>query len=168
VAPGRTPDSGYPPLMGEAAVSVRPLLRWAGGKRWLVPMVSELIANTEIQNYHEPFAGGAAVFFGLKINSKSYLSDLNVDLIDTYKAVRDEPDEVWRFLRKFRNTEDHYYGARSSEPRLSASHAARFIFLNHASFNGIYRVNLAGQYNVPFGYRGSYNSRASAKSLIRS
>jgi DNA adenine methylase len=119
--------------------------------------VSDLIAETEIHNYHEPFAGGAAVFFGLNIGAKAYLSDLNIDLIDTYKQVRDDPEEVWRFLRRYKNTKAFYYAARSAKPRLDASRAASFIFLNHASFNGIHRVNLAGQYNVPYGYRTSYN-----------
>jgi DNA adenine methylase len=136
---------------------LRPLLRWAGGKRWLLPSVSALIAATEIHNYHEPFVGGAAVFFGLSIGTKAYLSDLNIDLMDTYKQVRDEPEEVWRFLRRYKNTKEIYYKTRSARPRSDASRAARFIFLNHASFNGIYRVNLAGQYNVPYGHRKFYN-----------
>ncbi len=134
-----------------------PLLRWAGGKRWLLPKVAELIGQTEIQNYHEPFAGGAAVFFGLDLAGKSYLTDLNAELIEVYAAIREEPSEVWRFLRTYQNTEDAYYKARVSSPRKVASRAARFIFLNHTSFNGIYRVNLAGQYNVPYGYRDAYN-----------
>jgi DNA adenine methylase len=152
------PPAGYPTgIAGEEAGPLRPLLRWAGGKRWLLPNVSALIAAVEIHNYHEPFVGGAAVFFGLGIGAKAYLSDLNINLIDTYKQVRDDPEEVWRFLRRYKNTEGFYYAARSAKPRLDASRAAQFIFLNHASFNGIYRVNLAGQYNVPYGHRTSYN-----------
>ena len=141
----------------EEVSPLRPLLRWAGGKRWLLPSVSDLIAVAEIHNYHEPFVGGAAVFFGLGIGAKAYLSDLNTELIDTYKQVRDDPERVWYFLRRYRNTERCYYAARSARPRSDASRAARFIFLNHASFNGIYRVNLAGRYNVPYGHRASYN-----------
>jgi DNA adenine methylase len=144
-------------MVEEAVATVRPLLRWAGGKRWLVPRVAELIGDTEFQNYHEPFAGGASVFFGLNIKTKAHLSDLNADLIDTYRQVREAPEDVWRFLRSYRNNKDIYYAARAGKPRLPASQAARFIFLNHTSFNGIYRVNLAGRYNVPYGYRESYN-----------
>jgi DNA adenine methylase len=144
-------------IAGEETGPLRPLLRWAGGKRWLLPSVSALIAATEIHNYHEPFVGGAAIFFGLSIGAKAYLSDLNIDLIDTYKQVQGEPEEVWRFLRRYKNTESSYYAARSAKPRLNAARAAQFMFLNHASFNGIYRVNLAGQYNVPYGRRTSYN-----------
>jgi DNA adenine methylase len=141
----------------EDVTTMPPLLRWAGGKRWLVPILTELIGDTDIQNYHEPFVGGAAVFFGLELNAKAYLCDLNDALVRTYQQVRDAPEDVWRFLRRYRNTEEEYYAARSANLRNEASRAARFIFLNHASFNGIYRVNLAGQYNVPFGYRSSYN-----------
>jgi DNA adenine methylase len=137
--------------------TLRPLLRWAGGKRWLLPSVAELMAAADIHNYHEPFVGGAAIFFGLNIGTKAYLSDLNSELIDAYVQVREDPEEVWRFLRRYKNTESCYYTARSTRPRLAASRAARFIFLNHASFNGIYRVNFAGKYNVPYGYRTSYN-----------
>jgi DNA adenine methylase len=144
-------------MIDEQLQPTPPLLRWVGGKRWLLPRLVELIGRTEIQNYHEPFAGGAAVFFGLDLAGKSYLSDLNAELIGTYAAIRDEPDEVWRFLRGYRNTEEAYYRARGSSPRKSASRAARFIFLNHTSFNGIYRVNLAGEYNVPYGFRESFN-----------
>jgi DNA adenine methylase len=140
---------------GDAAV--QPLLRWAGGKRWLVPMVDALIGDTNIRNYHEPFAGGAALFFGMRIDGESYISDLNAALIETYRQVREDPEGVWRFLQSYRNTADAYYLARAARPRLAASKAAQFIYLNHASFNGIYRVNLAGTYNVPFGYRESYN-----------
>jgi DNA adenine methylase len=148
-------SSQIPP--GAEPGPLQPLLRWAGGKRWLLPSMSALIASTEIHNYHEPFVGGAAVFFGLRIGAKAYLSDLNIDLMQTYRQVRDSPEEVWRFLRRYQNTEACYYGARSAKPRLDASRAARFIFLNHASFNGIYRVNLAGRYNVPYGHRKFYN-----------
>ncbi|WP_163543643.1 DNA adenine methylase [Occultella kanbiaonis] len=138
-------------------VGRQPFLRWAGGKRWLVSYLAELTAPVTIRNYHEPFAGGAAVFFGIDFGSHSYLSDLNADLIETYAAVQDSPDKVWERLRQYRNTEVDYYAARAAKPRTPANRAARFIFLNHTSFNGLYRVNLRGEYNVPFGYKTSDN-----------
>lgn len=144
-------------MITDGSTSLPPVLRWAGGKRWIVPLVADLIGDTEVQNYHEPFLGGAAVFFGLGLNGKAYLSDLNAELIETYTTIRDHPDQVWRFLKKYRNTKEDYYSARSSAPRKAGSRAARFIYLNHTSFNGIYRVNLAGAYNVPYGYRKWYN-----------
>ncbi|TFD36411.1 Dam family site-specific DNA-(adenine-N6)-methyltransferase [Cryobacterium sp. TMT1-62] len=138
-------------------VGLPPFLRWAGGKRWLVSYVEELTSEVQIRNYHEPFAGGAAVFFGTDFGSRSYLSDLNADLIETYSAVQEAPDDVWQRLRRYRNTEEDYYAARAARPRTPANRAARFIFLNHTSFNGLYRVNLRGEYNVPFGYKPSDN-----------
>lgn len=134
-----------------------PFLRWAGGKRWLVSYVEELTAGVQIRNYHEPFAGGAAVFLGIDFGGHSYLSDLNADLIETYAAVRDAPEDVWKRLRRYKNTEEDYYAARATRPRTSVNRAARFIFLNHTSFNGLHRVNLRGEYNVPFGYKKSDN-----------
>lgn len=138
-------------------VGIPPFLRWAGGKRWLASHVEALTAEVQIRNYHEPFAGGAAVFFGVDFGGNSYLSDLNSDLIETYTAVRDAPEEVWKRLRLYKNTEADYYAARASRPRTPVNRAARFIFLNHTSFNGLYRVNLQGEYNVPFGYKKSDN-----------
>lgn len=134
-----------------------PFLRWAGGKRWLVSYIAGLTANVTVRNYHEPFAGGAAVFFGIDFGGRSYLSDLNADLIETYAAVQDSPDKVWERLRRYRNAAEDYYAARAAQPRTPATRAARFIFLNHTSFNGLYRVNLRGEYNVPFGYKPSDN-----------
>ncbi|WP_374971030.1 DNA adenine methylase [Terrabacter sp. BE26] len=134
-----------------------PFLRWAGGKRWLVSYIAELTAHATIRNYHEPFAGGAAIFFGTNFGSRSYLSDLNADLIETYAAVQSSPEEVWERLRKYRNTEEDYYAARAAKPRTPPTRAARFIFLNHTSFNGLFRVNLRGEYNVPYGYKPSDN-----------
>jgi DNA adenine methylase len=116
-----------------------------------------LTANVQVRNYHEPFAGGAAVFFGVDFGGTSYLSDLNADLIETYAAVQEAPEEVWQRLRRYRNTEEGYYAARAARPRTPVNRAARFIFLNHTSFNGLYRVNLRGEYNVPFGYKASDN-----------
>ena len=130
-----------------------PFLRWAGGKRWLVSYIAELTAPVRVRNYHEPFAGGAAVFFGTDFGGRSYLSDLNADLIETYAAVQDSPEDVWERLRQYRNTEEDYYAARAAKPRTPTNRAARFIFLNHTSFNGLFRVNLRGEYNVPFGYK---------------
>lgn len=138
-------------------VGLPPFLRWAGGKRWLVSYVEDLAADVQIRNYHEPFAGGAAVFFGIDFGGTSYLSDLNADLIETYAAVQEAPEEVWQRLRRYRNTEEGYYAARAARPRTPVNRAARFIFLNHTSFNGLYRVNLRGEYNVPFGYKASDN-----------
>lgn len=130
-----------------------PFLRWAGGKRWLLHRLPELLGSFEIKNYHEPFLGGGALFLGLRVSGHAYLSDLNADLIETYTQVRDQHVQVSELLGGHENTSEHYYTVRSLSPKLAAERAANFIYLNHTSFNGIYRVNLKGQYNVPFGSR---------------
>lgn len=133
--------------------SVTSPLRWAGGKRWLLPVLRDLVAGIEVRRYHEPFLGGAAVFLGLGAFSSAFLSDTNADLIDAFDAIKEDPDAVAETALTFRNDEETYYRVRSSTPQTPVDRAARFLYLNHTSFNGIYRVNLAGVYNVPFGRR---------------
>lgn len=142
---------------GAVTESVAPFLRWAGGKRWLLNKLSEVIGAFEVKGYHEPFLGGASMFFGLNPSGPSHLADLNAELIETYTQVRDHPVAVASLLDKYENRLDAYYRVRDERPRKALERAARFIFLNHTSFNGIYRVNLDGEYNVPFGNRESPN-----------
>jgi DNA adenine methylase len=118
----------------------------------LIPKLKDLIGDTEIGAYHEPFLGGASVFLGLAPFSKSYLSDTNAELIETFLAIRDHPKRVADQARGHANDEDTYYEVRASAPDGKIARAARFLYLNHTSFNGIYRVNLDGVYNVPFGH----------------
>lgn len=132
---------------------VLPCLRWAGGKRWLIKYMDHLLPVNGFRNYHEPFLGGASIFLSLNVEHTAYLSDLNKELIDTYIAIRDIPEEVIRVLSTFKNEEKFYYQIRESEFENQVERAARFIYLNQTSFNGIYRVNLDGKYNVPYGYR---------------
>lgn len=136
-----------------ASRGARPFLRWAGGKRWLVPQLTELLGDLKYRSYHEPFLGGGSAFFGLMPDGPSFLSDLNAELIHTYTAVRDDPDGVFSQLKRHKYTEQYYYDLRGAQPKAGTAKAARFIFLNHTSFNGIYRVNQKGNYNVPFGRR---------------
>lgn len=130
----------------------KPILRWAGGKTWLIKHLSN-IKNSDFRNYHEPFLGGAATFFYLEPNAEAYLSDLNGELIETYQSIKENALEVIEILSGFKNTEDFYYDIRGKKYSRAIDRAARFIYLNQTSFNGIYRVNLKGVYNVPFGFR---------------
>lgn len=132
---------------------IPPFLRWAGGKSWLIKYLAQILNETEFQNYHEPFLGGGAIFFSLQIDGEVYLSDLSTELIEVYTTVRDDPDGVIAELRKFQNTPECYYDIRGRRFRKPAKRAARFIFLNQTSFNGLYRVNKQGIYNVPYGFR---------------
>jgi DNA adenine methylase len=128
-------------------------VRWAGGKRWLLPQIRELVAGRDIPAYHEPFLGGASIFLGLPGISLAYLRDTNAELIAALRAIRARPVKVARLLEKFTNDSETYYEVRASAPTDRYERAARFVYLNHTSYNGIYRVNLDGVYNVPFGNR---------------
>ncbi|MCS4594805.1 Dam family site-specific DNA-(adenine-N6)-methyltransferase [Brevibacterium sediminis] len=132
---------------------VDPFLRWAGGKRWLLPEVETLTSGLQINRYIEPFLGGGSIFFGLTSTKDALLSDLNEELIEVYELVKKDPDGVVEALGEYVNTAECYYSARSNVPTTSRLRAARFIFLNQTSYNGIYRVNLNGKYNVPYGNR---------------
>ena len=130
-----------------------PFLRWAGGKKWLTKYLMQIIGEQRFNNYHEPFLGGGAIFFAVNPSQNVYLSDANVELIQTYKVVRDKPQKVINKLLKYINTEEEYYQVRSTDGRGEIERAARFIYLNQTSYNGLYRVNRSGKYNVPYGFR---------------
>jgi DNA adenine methylase len=130
-------------------------LRWAGGKRWLLPTIRMLVGSRQFSAYHEPFLGGASVFLGLRQFPKAYLRDSNAELIATYRAIRDHHAKIAARVILYGNDPKTYYAVRASAPKDKIELAARFLYLNHTSFNGIYRVNLEGVYNVPFGNRAA-------------
>jgi DNA adenine methylase len=127
-----------------------PFLKWPGGKRWAASRIAEIVRDQLAGRYFEPFLGGGAVFFHLQ-PEKAFLSDINSDLISTYTTIRDNCRGVLATLKKLRVTKTEYYRIRSWEPRNPADRAARFLFLNRTAFGGIYRLNLAGKFNVPYG-----------------
>ncbi len=145
-----------PTSEGPGGAVVKPFLRWAGGKSWLLREIDRFLP-AEFQDYYEPFLGGAAVFLYLKqtgkIRGRVVLSDINEELVDCYTQVRDNVEDVIAHLRSCRNTRDFYYEMRARVPKTESERAARFIYLNRTSFNGVFRVNLNGVYNVPYGFK---------------
>ena len=129
----------------------KPFLKWVGGKTQLLPHIFDLFPKS-FNRYHEPFVGGGAVFFSLEPN-KAILSDVNPDLIGAYQMIRDDVDSVIAELKQHRAEEAYYYSVRETDvAELSAAEAAaRIIYLNKTCFNGLYRVNRRGKFNVPFG-----------------
>ena len=132
-------------------VRIDPFLRWAGSKRKVLPRLAKFW-RPDYQRYVEPFVGCAALFFRLQPPA-AVLGDINAELMHTYEIVRKNPDVLHATVTALPTGEAHYYRIRQQDPAsLSALHrAARFVYLNRHCFNGIYRTNTRGQFNVPFG-----------------
>jgi DNA adenine methylase len=134
---------------------LRPILKWAGGKRSLVPRILEELPE-RIGTYYEPFLGGAAVFLALaeeKRFERAVISDKNKELINLYTVVRDDPHALLKVLAKLQeqNSEAEYYEIRGKRGGSPVQRAARLIYLNKTGYNGLYRVNSSGGFNVPYG-----------------
>jgi len=135
----------------------RPFLKWAGGKGRLIPQYSQYFPKG-FSTYYEPFLGGGAIFFHLS-PQRSMLMDINPELVNVYCCVRDHVEELIRHLSEHRDRhcEAYYYQVRAATPPLtgdfrpSIERAARLIYLNKTCFNGLYRENSKGQFNVPIG-----------------
>ncbi len=136
----------------------KPFIKWVGGKRQLLdqfrlmnlypPEKFDPLKN----NYFEPFVGGGAVFFDL-MPEKAYLSDLNKELVITYNVIKNNLNLLVKSLKKHKNTKEHFLKMRSKkiDKLTDIEIASRFIYLNRTCFNGLYRVNSKGEFNVPFG-----------------
>ena len=138
----------------------KPFLKWAGGKTSLLPELLQA-APEQIETYYEPFVGGGALFFALQAEGRfkrAVLSDSNKELINAYMQVRDNVEGLIKALqvhqRKYRAAEDraeYYYTIRGKRLTCSLGGAANLIFLNKTCYNGLYRVNSKGRFNVPHG-----------------
>lgn len=135
-------------------VIANPFLKWAGGKRALVPQIVEAVPK-DFEDYHEPFLGGGAVFFALaQRTSRAHLSDSNLELMLTYKALQIDVDSVIEELKRHqtKHCKDYYYRIRKQHEQKELHNlAARFIYLNKTCYNGLYRVNRDGKFNAPVG-----------------
>jgi len=143
--------SSCPPSPPAGRAIPHPFLKWAGGKGQLLREIWPLVPP-QYGRYFEPFMGGGALFFAMAPTWAS-LSDVNAELVDCFCVVRDDVEELVNRLRPLSYNREDYYRMRSQEPRrLSAiDRAARTIFLNRTGFNGLFRVNSSGGFNVPFG-----------------
>lgn len=134
----------------------KPFLKWAGGKRQLLDKLIGCLPN-KFNRYLEPFVGGGALFFHLKPQN-AYISDINPELINAYQVIKNNVNLLIEDLKKHKNTEEYYYKIRNVD-RTKAykkwteiQRASRLIFLNKTCFNGLYRSNSSGYFNVPFGF----------------
>ena len=140
---------------GKGDGNTPPFLKWAGGKRWLAPRINDVVKLIN-GKYIEPFLGSGAIFFSLRPSS-ALLSDANEELINTYIAIRDDPQKVFELLKlhQRKHCSDYFYKIRDYRPREKYHKAARFIYLNRTCWNGLYRVNLHGTFNVPIGTKSN-------------
>jgi DNA adenine methylase len=143
---GRSSDVAGPRLV--------PFLKWPGGKRWFVCNHADLLPS-EYRTYVEPFLGAGAIYFHLK-PQRALLGDINADLVDTYRAIKDDWQALkaslrYRHRRHREDPDTYYYWLRAKVPSDLVQRASRLIYLNRTCFNGIYRVNRQGQFNVPRG-----------------
>jgi len=139
-------------------ITPKPFVKWAGGKRQLIPILNQNLPDS-FGTYYEPFLGGGALLFHIlwkKNNQKCSVSDLNSDLVLAYTVIRDRPDSLIISLKNHEknyqtDSNSYYYSVRESNPRSAIEKTSRLIFLNRTCFNGLYRVNSKGKFNVPLG-----------------
>lgn len=130
---------------------MRPFLKWPGGKRWLIARYRNVFPDN-YRAYFEPFLGGGSVFFYL-MPQQATISDINSELINVYHVMAKSPARLRELLENHQENHDtqHYYAVRAAIPDGTLERAARFLYLNRTCFNGMYRVNERGQFNVPIG-----------------
>jgi DNA adenine methylase len=141
-------DRNKMPNKPESEITAVPFLKWAGGKRWLARRIA-LVIDPKTRLI-EPFVGSGAIFF-VRAPTKALLADVNPDLIAAYRAVRNNPRKVIQSLCHLRINARVFERIREEQPTDDVSRAVRMIYLNRTAFNGLYRVNRKGEFNVPFG-----------------
>lgn len=138
-------------------VLVQPFLKWAGGKRQLIPTIQDFIPK-KYTHYYEPFVGAGAILFSLQ-PKKVTINDTNSELINCYQTIKENSEELIALCQQHKelNSKEHYYELRAQDRnsdfkyRSTVERAARIIYLNKTCFNGLFRVNNSGQFNVPYG-----------------
>jgi DNA adenine methylase len=127
-----------------------PFLKWAGGKRWLVPLMRSWTSHLDLDLVVEPFCGSAALSLGLE-PSNARLTDLNENLVVTFESIRRAPGEVSDHISQWTIDPECFAGVAKLAPQSPAEQAARVLYLNRTAFNGLWRENRRGEFNVPFG-----------------
>ncbi|MDA8118309.1 MAG: Dam family site-specific DNA-(adenine-N6)-methyltransferase [Actinomycetota bacterium] len=127
----------------------RPFLRWVGSKRWLLKQMVDSLPS-QFATYHEPFLGSGALFFLLS-PTRASLSDRCSELIEVYKATKDDVSAIIGYLRPLQPDREVFYAMRNRRSRGRLKRAAEFMYLNKTCWNGLYRVNSEGRFNVPYG-----------------
>jgi DNA adenine methylase len=135
----------------EQLSALRPVVRWAGGKSAMISRLAALLP-TKWNRYIEPMSGGAALYFHIQPPA-AILADINSELITYYTVLRDRPTELISRLASLIASREEYYAMRASSPRTPIARAVRFAYLNRLAWNGLYRVNRRGEFNVPIGDR---------------
>lgn len=137
---------------------VSPVVKWVGGKRQLITELSAYLPKDGFTKYYEPFLGGAAMLFHLQ-PKKAVVNDVNADLINMYQVIKNNVDELIEELGTHSNDEQHFYEVRDwdrdkelFDAKSNIEKAARLIYLNKTCYNGLFRVNNAGEFNTPFGH----------------
>ena len=157
--------------------NIQPFVTWVGGKRQLLKRIKERIPKN-FDSYYEPFVGGGALFIELQ-NSKTVINDSSIELTETYITIRDNPIELMSLLDEHENNHqkspsEYFHSIRALDRQDNWEHktalekTARFIYLNKSCFNGMYRVNKKGYYNVPFGKKDKINTYSRDNILILS
>ena len=142
-------------IKSACSIDLHPVIKWVGGKRQLLHEIKKYIPSG-FNRYFEPFIGGGAVFFSLQQNG-SYISDVNEELVNLYCTIKYNAVDLLKDLRKHQNTKEYFLQIRNLDrekqyKQLSdVQKASRFIYMNRTCFNGLYRVNSKGEFNVPFG-----------------
>ena len=143
---------------GQILVTPKPFVKWAGGKRQLISTLNENLPES-FGTYFEPFLGGGALLFNMLTENhkqKCIISDLNSDLVLAYATIRDNVDDLISSLKQHekyyqKDSKSYYYSVRESTPKKEIEKTSRLLFLNRTCFNGLYRVNSKGKFNVPLG-----------------
>ena len=146
-------------MEGKGLRSLAPVLKWMGGKRQLFPQMDPFFPDLSGKRYFEPFLGGASVLFHLRPED-AVVNDKNLELINLYRVIQSDPEPLISELLSYGTDKDSYYRIRSLDTDRDAysslspiQRAARLVYLNKTCFNGVYRINRNGEFNVPYGWR---------------